>query len=414
MKKNFKNILRIGAGYSKKLILTLGILGLTSIVYGNASTTTRSSCKWFSKKYVTQAHVSSFLILYNQWKNDSHCTSAQSVANGNLYCSFAAAGNSASSSWINTWSNAWYCGAGNEYELPETAPANPDGFSRCEFNQQVMIHGGLGNGIIKIKNIEGLMSVATNTDFSSFYRIVIWMPADNEELGFQDTLITPKKMLWEASVRIESGEVITTGGFTGEEFDLIVTEDSMYNAVSGLQEVFMVKRIQPKNIPGQGKKINKTLFLDDIINEVMLNNPNDIDPEVLANVTIDQIAVTVIGSSGFGKFRDDLYPNSEPKSQIVGNYGTSDDKMSEPFFNVYPNPVSTNNFQIELYGGGDNSVKVEIMDAGGRLVYVETYAVSEDDITTLNVAIDNVPNGVYFVSVVNDYATLRKKIIISK
>jgi len=397
----------------KVSLILLACFLLPNFSFAGGSITTRNKCRWYSKKYVAHAHVSSFLILYNQVKNDAKCEYVQVVANGNVPCSYAAAGNGPSSSWISTYTNEWYCGAGIEYERPEYAPDNPDGFSRSMFSQKVMINGANRNGIIKIKDIEGFISASVNTKFSSFYRIILWVPEDIEEKGYQDTLITPKKVLWEASVRIEDGKLITTGGFRDIDFELTYTKDSVYDEISGLYKVFFVKQLRPKHVQGNGNKITKTLAFEDVLNELIIDNPRGVPSEVINNVTLDDIAVTVIGSSGYGTFKDDLDPLYNVKSYQISTFSEKISNPSlDPYVNTFPNPITNNEFQLELFLHSDNA-DIEIMDISGKIIYSQLVAIKEDELNLIKINTSQIKPGIYYLRIVNNEKIIVKKIIIS-
>ena len=64
--------------------------------------------------------------------------------------------------------------------------------------------------------------------------------------------------------------------------------------------------------------------------------------------------------------------------------------------NIYPNP-STGDFRIELGNLNNNNVNVKITNVAGQIVYTAENEIVEGN--ALNVHLENVAEGIYFVQI---------------
>lgn len=133
------------------------LLSATTIIINNSfassSITTRNNCYWYAKRYVAKAKVYNYASLYGQTihRGGLQLCYSQCKWQYSLFCC-PYARNGTCGVYMNGYSNAWWCTAGNEYIPPTVTPSDGTGRSSYQFDQQVSFHGGQ-YGLIRIQKI---------------------------------------------------------------------------------------------------------------------------------------------------------------------------------------------------------------------------------------------------------------------
>lgn len=87
------------------------------------------------------------------------------------------------------------------------------GIARSSMYADVVVADSAGGTLVTLTNFQGVLHGKQITDFGSAYRCVVWNSA-----SASDTLIRPGNLLLDGSVRIEHGQVKTTGIFSSSDF----------------------------------------------------------------------------------------------------------------------------------------------------------------------------------------------------
>jgi hypothetical protein len=415
----------------QRKIVTFVLLAFIMIAndsFAGWSTTTRSSCHWYAKRYVANSHSYDYSTgeFFNDHNGDCNCAVANLIGQNanpsyNWPCAYAYAQNGSGSCNNRGFSgtNAWYCASGAEYPTTPARPMvpptkiSPDsvGKSECQFSQNVSYEGDR-YGLIRIDNISGFLSASTNTQFGAWYRIVLWVPQDiSTGKGYEDTLITPQKVLWEGSIRIENGQIITTGGFSARDFDTTTTADSVLVSTTGQKQLFQVRRANGR--------APYALDIASILASLRVNNPNNVPIDVINNVTLNDIAVTVEGGSGFGAFNDDLSAEGARKmnnSAPLANNSTTNIAQANNTTNrtiIYPNPFS-NETNISFVVQNAGLVTLSVLNTNGQLVQEVNYVVTDANaINTVTINRGSLPQGVYMLKFSDAIRSTYQKLIVT-
>ena len=169
-------------------------------------------------------------------------------------------------------------------------------------------------GKIIIPNINGYIAVKANSDFGQLFRIIVFSSLDS-----LDTLITPQKILWEGSVRIEHGQLIVTGGFMLSDFGITYTTENITDSSNNF--LYSVPAMKAFPI---GDLLNNGLSLDiqnDIINQLLINNPRQVPLSVIQNANADNVGVRILVAGGYGNFVDDITPHFSIPIPTLSQWG---------------------------------------------------------------------------------------------
>jgi len=86
-------------------------------------------------------------------------------------------------------------------------------------------------------------------------------------------------------------------------------------------------------------------------------------------------------------------------------------EYNEVGISIYPNPISVDNINVELYIDQYQEVIISITDLYGRAVISENYALTAG-LSKTKINVSDLENGVYFIKVLGDNLNLTRKIVI--
>lgn len=101
---------------------------------------------------------------------------------------------------------------------------------------------------------------------------------------------------------------------------------------------------------------------------------------------------------------------NSPWSEVINfvTIGVSREKTQESVFSIYPNPTRGG---VEIVTSADlpqTPILVEVLELGGRRLYTENRLLIENK---LHIDLENLPNGIYFISLTQNQSNFRQKII---
>lgn len=81
-------------------------------------------------------------------------------------------------------------------------------------------------------------------------------------------------------------------------------------------------------------------------------------------------------------------------------------------FNVYPNPSTDGNFQLNIKMNEASLANIQVIDINGRQVYFKDLGKLQSQIVNLNLT--NLANGMYIIKISNEFGQATKKVVINK
>ena len=348
---------------------------------------------WWGTTFTAESSVY-FLnskVLYNR---HDHCFQATSFAANSCAAAWATIGywGSGSSTWSATW--PWWCwfySAGNGYTAPADEPENSLGSSRTEGAENIVYDPDAGTaGQIAINNLDVTLRSYAGSEYGAMYRITVWEGRDTEEdhedCGPDHTdqeTISANKIVWDAGVYINNGQMVFTGNFGSNDFSSNVEDYTFVN--SQTQEELEGDALIVRSAAG----LNKVIDVATLISNLEANpGPYDGDP---ADIELNRLFVTIDAHTGFGSYSDPYGYNPDFGSR-GGATALSRNAAKATGFNVFPNPVDkVLNISVKGIAAG---AQIRIYDSKGTLVKT---AQAASGANTTSVDVDNLPNGIYRV-----------------
>lgn len=150
---------------------------------------------------------------------------------------------------------------------------------------------------------------------------------------------------------------------------------------------------------------NARLFSQEISHEVLVPVAGIVSTgEMEFTQTIGETAIQIIGTSdiiltqGFQQPRITFSPEIAPLGNGV---------------NVYPNPV-TDIVNVELFGDGSRSFRIDIITISGTLVRSEKMFFSDPFWQIRQYSVDQLSKGLYFIRVISDDGVINRTFKITK
>ena len=342
----------------KVIVLFILMLSVTSGLYAGWSTTTRSKCHWWSHRFASDGHISTFHCGWQySYSHSSGCDNALVDFTRNWCCN-ANATVHAQSNWGGQWGYFYgACSMGGQMFsdlFTELAPDGGDGSQddpgyspgRNEAQSIPNLDDPTGSHVVSISGISISLSSDVNDPKDNTYTLAIWQPQDDTING-EDTVYAASKAIVTGTVSILGGKVTVSGDlFTQGDFQ-----------VQNNGQIVMVNYVGG----------DKTVQID-------------------AQTNIDNLAVSGIG---------DIGDNQQAKfSQAVN---TNNGVVSgDIYFNAFPNPVS-NVLNLTFKSQKTTTISVSVYDATGKLVMQKNDIGINNGITNSSINTNSLAAGQYFI-----------------
>ena len=342
------------------------MLFVSNSIFAGYSSNQRSKCRWYAKKYATNAFTFSG---YPAWDHDGDCTTAYSQLI--KYCVYQKVSRGVNGFWQQGAVSQRFCSRGetvsafDEFFLPKTKNLDVN-IEESELKSNDAIFNEEEHSVI-ISGITGSIKLQKDNGYYSKMRFSIWKPNDDIANGVEDETMDEREVLHQFEIQVTDNGVFFNGNL----------------ANSNLNNQFIVKE--------DGKEINVT-FTD-----LSITVPID------SNVSLDDLAVMIDGDGA---------PDTKTNASKMANTTEKSIAKKEFSLNVYPNPSSdlvNIDFSNNLFSG-NTSISV-YNTAGEKMETILNDKTGKNELRTIKLNISKYPKGNYYILIESNDKRLTKQFI---
>jgi len=221
-------------------------------LFAGASINTRSKCRWYAKKYATNAHLSTSSCGYKYaYSHDGGCDWAESYVNRTWCCTSASEAYAHNEgSWHNTYLKT-YCGTCGGAMSELYAALTSDGEDELQpSSQSSSFNPSFEEGTVVLSDIKLQLQSDPSNPYINTYTLAVWLPADDTTKGVEDTLYKAEKAIDAGTVSLQYGRISVTGTlFSADEFSVKESEGlTTVTYVGGAKKVVLPKAISVDDV----------------------------------------------------------------------------------------------------------------------------------------------------------------------
>lgn len=207
----------------KKLFSIFLMLLISNSILAGYSSNERSNCRWYAKKYATNARTFSG---YPAWDHDGDCTSAYSQLI--KYCVFQKVSRGVNGFWQQGAVSNRFCSRGevvnsfDQFFLPNISTTQ--NIEESELSTDATIFDE-ENHIVKLTGISGKITLQKDNGYYSSMRFSIWKPSDDNVNFVEDTIMDSNEVLHQLELKVTDAGVFFNGNLVSDEitkqFDIV-------------------------------------------------------------------------------------------------------------------------------------------------------------------------------------------------
>ena len=350
----------------KKLFLIMAMLLFSSSIFAGYSSNERNKCRWYAKKYATNARTFSG---YPAWDHDGDCSTAYSELI--KYCVFQKVSRGVNGFWQQGAVSQSICSRGeivssfDQFFLPQPQSLTGN-IEESELNAKPSVFDE-DNHTITISGITGSIKLQKDNGFYSKMRFSIWKPTDDVTNGVEDETMENNEVLHQFEIQVTDNGVLFNGNLANNDLNNQFT------------------------IHDDGKEISVT-FTD-----VSITVPID------SSVSLDDLAVMIDGDGA---------PDTESNSAKMSSNTDLSVANKDFSLNIYPNPSSdflNIDFSNNLSSGNTSILIYNTI--GKKIDSFVNEKLEKNSLKSIKLNISNYPKGNYYILIDSNGKKLTKQFI---